>query len=69
MSKRKRELTKEQYEKLCFTLNKYDLEIIGKETELEDLKVEIREMKKDYKIGLKMIDEYRATHKEARDEV
>ena len=64
MSKKTRKLTKEQYNKLMFVLGKMDIEIIGKETELENLKVEIADMKKDYKAAMKLIEEYEAKHKE-----
>ena len=64
MSKKTRKLTKEQYNKLMFVLGKMDIEIIGKETELENLKIEIADMKKDYKAAMKLIEEYEAKHKE-----
>lgn len=63
MSKKKQKLTKDQYKKLCFVTQKFGIEILGKETELEDLKVEIVDMKKDYKAAMKIIDEYKAKHK------
>ena len=68
MTKKKHKLTKEQYEKLCFIAQKFDIEILGKETELEDLKIEIADMKKDYKAAMKIIEEYRAKHKGAHDD-
>ena len=63
MTKKKHKLTKAQYQKLQFVLGKVGIEIIGKEEQLEDLKIEIAEAKKAYAEGMKRLAEYEAAHK------
>ena len=63
ISVKEHRLTKAQYQKLQFVLGKVDLEIIGKEEQLEDLKIEIAEAKKAYAEGMKRLAEYEAAHK------